>query len=162
MFKGGNYVRKNRAERREVKPDSVYNSVLVNRFINKIMMAGKKSLAESLLYEAMDQLQEQTGEEPVTVLQEALSNVMPTLEVKSRRIGGSNYQVPVEVSDHRRRSLAIRWIINDARNRNERTMKERLNNAIMEAYNNQGGAVRKKEEIHRMAEANRAFAHYGW
>jgi len=155
-------VRKNRAERREVKPDSVYNSVLVNRFINKIMLDGKKSLAESLLYDAMDLLKEETGEEPITVLQEALSNVMPTLEVKSRRIGGSNYQVPVEVSDYRRRSLAIRWIVEDARNRNERTMKERITKALLEAYNNSGGAVRKKEEVHRMAEANRAFAHYGW
>jgi small subunit ribosomal protein S7 len=155
-------VRKNRAERREVKPDSVYNSVLVNRFINKIMLDGKKSLAESLLYDAMDLLKEETGEEPITVLQEALNNVMPTLEVKSRRIGGSNYQVPVEVSDYRRRSLAIRWIVEDARNRNERTMKERITKALLEAYNNSGGAVRKKEEVHRMAEANRAFAHYGW
>ena len=155
-------MRKNRAERREVKPDSVYNSVLVNRFINKIMLDGKKSLAESLLYDAMDLLREETGEEPITVLQEALNNVMPTLEVKSRRIGGSNYQVPVEVSDYRRRSLAIRWIVEDARNRNERTMKERITKALLEAYNNSGGAVRKKEEVHRMAEANRAFAHYGW
>jgi len=155
-------VRKNRAEKRNVKPDSVYNSVLVNRFINKIMLDGKKSLAESLLYQALERLQQETGDEPITILQEALNNVKPTLEVKSRRIGGSNYQVPVEVSDHRRRSLAIRWIINDARNRNERTMQERLTTAIMEAYNNTGGAVRKKEEVHRMAEANRAFAHYGW
>ncbi len=155
-------MRKNRAEKRNVKPDSVYNSVLVNRFINKIMLDGKKSLAESLLYQALERLQQETGDEPITILQEALDNVMPTLEVKSRRIGGSNYQVPVEVSDHRRRSLAIRWIINDARNRNERTMQERLTTAIMEAYNNTGGAVRKKEEVHRMAEANRAFAHYGW
>jgi small subunit ribosomal protein S7 len=155
-------VRKNRAERREVKPDSVYNSVLVNRFINKIMLDGKKSLAESLLYDAMDLLKEETGEEPITVLEEGLSNVMPTLEVKSRRIGGSNYQVPVEVSDYRRRSLAIRWIVQDARNRNERTMKERITKALLDAYNNSGGAVRKKEEVHRMAEANRAFAHYGW
>jgi len=155
-------VRKNRAERREVKPDSVYDSVLVNRFINKIMLDGKKSLAEKLLYESMEQLQEQTGDQPVTILQEALDNVMPTLEVKSRRIGGSNYQVPVEVDDHRRRSLAIRWIVNDARSRNDRTMKERISKAILDAYNNEGGAVRKKEEVHRMAEANRAFAHYGW
>ncbi|MDZ7671435.1 MAG: 30S ribosomal protein S7 [Halanaerobiales bacterium] len=155
-------MRKNRAERREVRPDSVYNSVLVNRFINKIMLDGKKSLAESLLYDAMDLLKEETGEEPITVLEEALSNVMPTLEVKSRRIGGSNYQVPVEVSDYRRRALAIRWIVQDARNRNERTMKERITKALLDAYNNSGGAVRKKEEIHRMAEANRAFAHYGW
>ncbi|MBS3810827.1 MAG: 30S ribosomal protein S7 [Halanaerobiales bacterium] len=155
-------MRKNRAEKRNVKPDSVYNSVLVNRFINKIMLDGKKSLAESLLYQALERLQQETGDEPITILQEALNNVKPTLEVKSRRIGGSNYQVPVEVSDHRRRSLAIRWIINDARNRNERTMQERLTTAIMEAYNNTGGAVRKKEEVHRMAEANRAFAHYGW
>ncbi len=155
-------MRKNRAERREVKPDSVYDSVLVNRFINKIMLDGKKSLAETLLYQSMEQLQEQTGDKPVTILQEALNNVMPTLEVKSRRIGGSNYQVPVEVDDYRRRSLAIRWIINDARSRNDRTMKERLTKAILDAYNNEGGAVRKKEEVHRMAEANRAFAHYGW
>ncbi|MCF8001719.1 MAG: 30S ribosomal protein S7 [Halanaerobiales bacterium] len=155
-------MRKHRAERREVKPDSVYDSVLVNRFINKIMLDGKKSLAESLLYDAMEDLQEDTGDEPITILEEAVGNVMPTLEVKSRRIGGSNYQVPVEVSDFRRRSLAIRWIVNDARSRNERTMKERITKAIMDAYNNTGGAVRKKEEIHRMAEANRAFAHYGW
>lgn len=155
-------MRKHRAERREVKPDSVYDSVLVNRFINKIMLDGKKSLAETLLYDAMEDLQEDTGDEPITILEEAVSNVMPTLEVKSRRIGGSNYQVPVEVDDFRRRSLAIRWIVNDAKNRNERTMKERITKAIMDAYNNTGGAVRKKEEIHRMAEANKAFAHYGW
>lgn len=155
-------MRKNRAEKREIEPDSVYNEVIINRIINKIMDGGKKSLAEKVLYNAMDIIREETEENPVTVVKEALDNIMPVLEVKSRRVGGSNYQVPVEVDDERKRSLGLRWLVEAAKNRGERTMTERVFNEIMEAYNNSGGAVRKKEEVHRMAEANRAFAHYRW
>ena len=155
-------MRKNRAEKRNVEPDPVYEEVIINRLINKIMWDGKKSLAEKLLYEALDVIREQTDEDPIDVVKEALENIMPVLEVKSRRVGGSNYQVPVEVDDNRKLSLRLRWMVSAARNRGERSMRERLVNEIMDAYNNTGGAVSKKEEIHRMAEANRAFAHYRW
>ncbi len=155
-------MRKNRAEQRIVEPDPVYEEVIINRLINKIMWDGKKSLAEKLLYEALDVIREQTDEDPIDVVKEALENIMPVLEVKSRRVGGSNYQVPVEVDDNRKLSLGLRWLVNAARSRGERSMRERLVNEIMDAYNNTGGAVSKKEEIHRMAEANRAFAHYRW
>ena len=155
-------MRKNRAEKREIQPDSVYDDVMINRLINKIMLDGKKSLAESILYDALDIIRENTGENPIEVVKEALENVMPVLEVKSRRVGGSNYQVPVEVNDDRKLSLGLRWLVEAARNRGERTMREKVVNEIMDAYNNTGGAVRKKEEVHRMAEANRAFAHYRW
>lgn len=155
-------MRKNRAEQRKIIPDPVYNEVIVSRMINKIMRDGKKSLAESIFYDALDLIKERTGEEAIDVLKSALDNVMPVLEVKSRRVGGSNYQVPVEVNDRRRLSLGIRWIVEAARKRGERTMTERFANEIMDAANNTGGAVKKKEEVHRMAEANRAFAHYRW
>ncbi len=155
-------MRKNRAERRTVEPDPVYDEVIINRIINKIMWDGKKSLAEKLLYDALDNIKEQSGEDPIEVVKKALDNVMPALEVKSRRVGGSNYQVPVEVDDNRKLTLGLRWLITAARARNERSMKERIVNEIMDAYNNTGGAVSKKEEVHRMAEANRAFAHYRW
>ena len=155
-------MRKAKAETREIQPDPVYNSVTVNRLINKIMLDGKKSLAEKKVYEAMDMVKEETGEEPVTVLQEGLDNIKPVLEVKSRRVGGSNYQIPVEVDDLRKASLALRWLVEAIKNRNERRLVERIANELLEAYNNSGGAVRKKEEVHRMAEANRAFAHYRW
>jgi len=155
-------MRKNRAEKRNVEPDPVYEEVIINRLINKIMWDGKKSLAEKLLYEALDVIREQTDEDPIDVVKEALENIMPVLEVKSRRVGGSNYQVPVEVDDNRKLSLGLRWMVSAARSRGERSMRERLVNEIMDAYNNTGGAVSKKEEIHRMAEANRAFAHYRW
>ncbi|MDI3548849.1 MAG: small subunit ribosomal protein [Halanaerobiales bacterium] len=155
-------MRKNRAEQRKIIPDPVYNEVIVSRMINKIMRDGKKSLAESIFYDALDLIKERTGEEGIDVLKSALDNVMPVLEVKSRRVGGSNYQVPVEVNDRRRLSLGIRWIVEAARKRGERTMTERFANEIMDAANNTGGAVKKKEEVHRMAEANRAFAHYRW
>src|SRR5690554_2976326 len=154
-------MRKNRATVREIEPDPVYNEVIVTRIINKIMVDGKKSLAENIFYSAMEQVKEKTGED-IEILKRALDNVMPVLEVKSRRVGGSNYQVPVEVNERRRVSLGIRWLVDAARNRGERTMIERLANELIEAANNTGRAVRKKEEVHRMAEANRAFAHYRW
>jgi len=155
-------VRKNRAEKREVMPDPIYDDVLISRIVNKLMLDGKKGLAENIFYGALDIIGEKTGEDPIEVVNEALNNIMPALEVKSRRVGGSNYQVPVEVDEHRKITLSLRWLINAARARGERTMKERIAGEIMEAFNNTGGAVRKKEEVHRMAEANRAFAHYRW
>ncbi|WP_408955499.1 30S ribosomal protein S7 [Natroniella sp. ANB-PHB2] len=154
--------RKNRAQRREVDPDPVYNSKLVSRFINKIMINGKKSLAENIFYDAMELITEKTGEDAKEVLKEALNNVMPVLEIRTRRVGGANYQVPIEVDNNRRLTLGMRWIINAARDRNERKMVERFTSEIVDAYNEEGGAVRKKEEVHRMAEANKAFAHYRW
>ncbi|MFW5985724.1 MAG: 30S ribosomal protein S7 [Halanaerobiales bacterium] len=155
-------MRKNRAERREIEPDPVYDEVIINRIINKLMLDGKKSMAEKMMYNAMQELREKTGEEPVVVVKEALENIKPVLEVKSRRVGGSNYQVPVEVNEERKLSLGLRWLIEATRSRNDRSMQERLANELLDAYNNTGGAVRKKEEVHRMAEANRAFAHYRW
>ena len=155
-------MRKHRAEKREVKPDPVYDDVLINRLINKVMLDGKKSLAENLMYEAMEMLKDNTGEDPVDVVKQALENIMPVLEVKSRRVGGSNYQVPVEVSDERKLSLGLRWLVTASRARGERTMVERLAGELLDAYNNTGGAVRKKEDVHRMAVAKRAFAHYRW
>ncbi|MFO7819378.1 MAG: 30S ribosomal protein S7 [Halanaerobacter sp.] len=148
--------------RRDVEVDPVYNSKLVTRFINKIMYDGKKSLAENIFYDAMDVVEEKTGENSLEVLKEALNNVMPVLEVISRRVGGANYQVPVEVDKHRRITLGLRWLVTAARARNERKMVDRLANEIIDAYNEEGGAVRKKEDVHQMAEANKAFAHYRW
>lgn len=155
-------MRKNRADQRKVIPDPVYNEVIITRMINKIMYDGKKSVAESIFYDALDLISEKTGQEGLEVLKAGLDNVMPVLEVKSRRVGGSNYQVPIEVNDRRRISLSIRWIIEAARKRGERTMTERFANELIDAANSTGGAVKKKEEVHRMAEANRAFAHYRW
>ena len=152
----------NAKARRDVAVDPVYNSKLVTRFINKIMYDGKKSLAENIFYDAMDIVEEKTGENSLEVLKEALNNVMPVLEVISRRVGGANYQVPVEVDKHRRITLGLRWLVNAARARNERKMVDRLANEIIDAYNEEGGAVRKKEDVHQMAEANKAFAHYRW
>ncbi|HKL76261.1 MAG TPA: 30S ribosomal protein S7 [Halanaerobiales bacterium] len=155
-------MRKHRAEKREIEPDPVYNDIVINRIINKFMLDGKKSLAESVVYEALEWLAEETDEEALSAVREALDNVKPALEVRSRRVGGSNYQVPVEVDEDRKLSLALRWLVEATRARNERRMTERLANELLDAYNNSGGAVRKKEEVHRMAEANRAFAHYRW
>lgn len=155
-------MRKNRAEQRAITPDPVYNDEIITRMINKIMYDGKKALAESIMYDSLDIIKEKTGEDPAEVLKKAVENVMPVLEVKSRRVGGSNYQVPVEVNERRRLSLAIRWIVEAARNRGERTMTERFSAEILDAANNTGGAIKKKEDVHRMAEANRAFAHYRW
>ncbi|SDC21896.1 MULTISPECIES: 30S ribosomal protein S7 [unclassified Candidatus Frackibacter] len=154
--------RKGTAEKRRVAADPIYNSKLVTKTINKIMYDGKKSLAENIFYSAMDVIEDQTGESPLEVYKEALNNIMPVLEIKSRRVGGANYQVPVEVSNDRRLTLGLRWIIESSRERGERGMVSKLANEIIDAYNGEGGAVRKKEEVHRMAEANKAFAHYKW
>ena len=148
------------AGKREVLPDPIYNSILVTKFINGVMWAGKKSTAEKIFYGAMERLAEKAGDEPLKVFKKALDNVAPTLEVKSRRIGGATYQVPIEVSKDRRNTLAIRWVVGNARNRGEKTMTDRLVGELMDAYNARGGSVKKREDVHRMAEANRAFAHY--
>jgi len=155
-------MRKNRADLRTVDPDPIYNNVVVTKMINKLMLNGKKSLSESIFYDSMDIISERTEEQGIEVLKKAIENVGPVLEVKSRRVGGSNYQVPIEVNDRRRLSLAIRWIVDSARKRGERTMTDRFANELIDAANSTGGAVKKREEVHRMAEANRAFAHYRW
>jgi small subunit ribosomal protein S7 len=148
------------AAKREILPDPVYNSVMVTKFINGIMWQGKKSIAEKIFYGAMERVQEKSGEEALKVFRKALDNVAPALEVKSRRIGGATYQVPLEVSKDRRNTLAIRWMVSYARNRGEKTMQDRLVGEILDAANNRGNALKKKEDTHRMAEANKAFAHY--
>ncbi|HEY0458593.1 MAG TPA: 30S ribosomal protein S7 [Pyrinomonadaceae bacterium] len=148
------------AGKREVLPDPIYNSILVTKFINGVMWAGKKSTAEKIFYGAMERLAEKAGDEALKVFKKALDNVAPTLEVKSRRIGGATYQVPIEVTKDRRNTLAIRWVVTNARNRGEKTMTDRLVGELMDAYNARGGSVKKREDVHRMAEANRAFAHY--
>lgn len=148
------------AEKREVLPDPIYNSVVVTKFINGIMWEGKKTVAEQIFYGAMKQVAEKTGEEPLKVFKKALENVAPALEVKSRRIGGATYQVPLEVTRDRKNTLAIRWIVGFARNRGEKTMQARLVGELIDAMNNRGGSVKKKEDVHRMADANKAFAHY--
>ncbi len=148
--------------KREVLPDPVYHSELASKVINQIMRKGKKSLAESIFYDAMKLIEKQVGEDPMKILKKALDNVKPILETKSRRVGGSTYQVPIEVSLRRRTSLGIRWIINYSRDRGEKLMAERLSNEVLDAANNRGNAGRKKEDIRRMAEANKAFAHYRW
>lgn len=149
-------------ERRRIEPDPVYQSELVARLINKVMKDGKKGLAQRIVYGAFDRVRQRTGRPPLEVFEQAVKNAMPVLETRPRRVGGATYQVPIEVPPHRRVSLALRWLVQYARERSERVMVERLANEIMEAANNTGGAVRKKEELHRMAEANRAFAHYRW
>ncbi len=155
-------MRRRRAEKREVAPDLIYNSVLVTKIINKVMWDGKKSLASRIFYEAMDIVKEKTGQDPMEVLQQAIDNITPKIEVRPRRVGGATYQVPVEVRPERQSSLSIRWLVNYARLRSERRMAERLAGEIIDAANNRGGAVKKKEDTHKMAEANRAFAHYRW
>lgn len=154
--------RKGPVPRRDVLPDPIYNSKLVTRLINRLMYDGKKGKAQRILYEAFDLVQERTGKNPLEVFEQALKNVMPVLEVKARRVGGANYQVPIEVKPERRISLALRWIVSYARLRNEKTMQERLANEIIDATNNTGASVKRKEDTHKMAEANRAFAHYRW
>jgi small subunit ribosomal protein S7 len=146
----------------EVKPDAKYNNVLVTRFINSLMSAGKKSTAERIFYGAMDVIEKKSGQDGLTVLKAALNNVKPVLEVKSRRVGGATYQVPVEVRQDRRTALALRWIISYARSRPDHTMAERLAAEVVAASKNEGGAVKKREDTHKMAEANKAFAHYRW
>ncbi len=147
---------------RVIPPDVVYGNVMVQRLINKVMTRGKKTLAERIVYGALRLVEQRSGQDPVRVLEKALHNVMPVLEVKPRRVGGANYQVPVEVRPERRVSLGIRWLVEYARQRPERGMVEKLAREILDASQGQGGAVKRKEEVHRMAEANKAFAHYRW
>ena len=154
--------RKGHIPKREVLPDPVYHDVRVAKLINNVMLDGKKDLAQSIVYNAFDLIEQRAGESPLEVFNKAMENVMPVLEVKARRVGGSNYQVPIEVRPDRRQTLGLRWIVQAARTRSERTMKERLANELLDASKQAGAAHRKKEEIHRMAEANRAFAHYRW
>ncbi len=154
--------RRREVPKRETLPDPVYSSTLITKFINCMMVEGKKSVAESLFYGALDAIKDRAKEDPVKVFKKAMDAVKPVLEVKSRRVGGATYQVPVEVAQDRRTSLAIRWIISNARGRSEKTMREKLAAEILDASNNRGGAIKKKEDTHRMAEANKAFAHYRW
>lgn len=154
--------RRGGAPKRDVLPDPRYNNVVLSKLINQVMVDGKKSVAQSVVYGAFDIIQEKTGSEPNEYFMQALENLKPVLETKARRVGGSNYQVPMEVSPERRQTLAIRWLVTYARKRNERTMKEKLAAEIMDAYNNAGGAYKKKDDVHRMAESNKAFAHYRW
>src|SRR6187431_667807 len=154
--------RRREIAKRELLPDALYQSPLVTKFINTIMSEGKRSTAERILYQSFDLIKERSGDDPLKVFKKAVDNVKPSLEVKSRRVGGSNYQVPVEVNPQRRTSLALRWIIGFARKRPERTMVQKLANELMDAANMRGGAVKKKEDTHKMAEANKAFAHYRW
>ncbi len=154
--------RKGNIPKREVLPDPVYGSVVVAKLINSIMLDGKKGTAQKIVYRAFDQVKEKTGEEPLEVFEKAMANIMPVLEVKARRVGGANYQVPMEVREDRKQTLALRWITKFTRERGEKTMSERLANEIMDAANNTGASVKRKEDTHKMAEANKAFAHYRW
>ncbi len=154
--------RKGHIVKRDVLPDPIYNSKLITRIVNTIMEDGKKGTAQSILYGALNRIKDQTGREPIDVFNEALNNISPILEVRARRIGGQNYQVPVEVRPERRQALALRWLVQYAKNRHEKTMEEKLAKEIMDASQGQGAAVKKREETHRMAEANKAFAHYRW
>lgn len=155
-------ARRRVAKKREVLPDPIYGDVLITKFINSLMYDGKKSLAEKIFYSALDIAKERTKEEGVEVFKKAIDNVKPILEVKSRRVGGATYQVPIEVKHERRQALAIRWIINAARARKEKTMDERLAGELMDAAGNKGASVKKREDTHKMAEANKAFAHFRW
>ena len=155
-------MRKRRAEKRDVLPDAIYNSKVVTKLINAVMLDGKKGTAEKIIYDAFEQIKEKTGKDPVEVFNAAMENIMPLLEVKSRRVGGSNYQVPIEVRPDRRQTLGLRWLVNYAKNRSGRGMANKLANEIMDAANGVGGAVKKREDTHKMAEANKAFAHYRW
>jgi small subunit ribosomal protein S7 len=154
--------RKGKTPKREVLPDPVYGSVVVSKLINSIMLDGKKSVAQRIVYSAFDQIKEKTGREPMEVFNEAMDNIMPVLEVKARRVGGANYQVPVEVRPARRQTLGLRWLTKFTRARGERTMAERLARELMDAANNTGASVKRREDTHKMAEANKAFAHFRW
>ena len=154
--------RRHRADKREIIPDPKFGDQVLTKFMNSIMLDGKKSAAERIVYGALDQMEEKVKQNPIELFHQALQNVMPAIEVRSRRVGGATYQVPVEVRVDRRQGLAIRWIISAARGRNENTMVERLSGELLDAVNNRGSAVKKREDTHRMAEANRAFSHYRW
>jgi small subunit ribosomal protein S7 len=148
--------------RREIDPDAIFSSALVAKFVNSLMRQGKKTVAEGIFYRAMDLIKKKANDDPLKIFKKAVENVKPVLEVKTRRVGGANYQVPVEVNRSRQQSLSIRWLINYARERSEKSMQERLANELLDASNNRGGAIKKKDDTHRMAEANKAFAHYRW
>jgi small subunit ribosomal protein S7 len=154
--------RRHSAEKREIIPDPKFHDVIVTKFMNSVMYEGKKSVAETIVYGAFDIIETKTKQSPIEIFKSALENVAPAIEVRSRRVGGATYQVPVEVRMERRQALAIRWIITAARGRNDKTMVDRLSSELMDAANNRGNAVKKREDTHRMAEANRAFAHYRW
>ena len=156
------YVAPAQAEKREIIPDAKFGDMVLTKFMNRLMYDGKKSAAERIVYGALDQIEKKAKQDPIKVFHDALDNVKPALEVRSRRVGGATYQVPVEVRPDRRQALAIRWIIAAARGRNENTMVERLSGELLDAANNRGTAVKKREDTHRMAEANRAFSHYRW
>ena len=154
--------RRHRADKREILPDPKFANVVVTKFMNTIMIQGKKSVAEAIVYGALEAIEGKTKSDPIKVFEQALDNVMPSIEVRSRRVGGATYQVPVEVRSVRRQALGIRWIIIAARERSEKTMTDRLSAELLDASNNRGNAVKKREDTHRMAEANRAFSHYRW
>ena len=155
-------ARRREAVKRKILPDPKFNDLLVARFINSLLKQGKKSIAEGIFYGALDSVGEKTKEDPIKVFKKAIDNVSPHLEVKSRRVGGATYQVPVEVKESRRIALSVRWVIQNAKARSGRSMAEKLTGEIVDAYNNAGGSIKKKEDVHRMAEANKAFAHYRW
>ena len=154
--------RRGNVPKREVLPDPMYNSVLVTKLVNSVMLDGKKGVAQKVVYSAFDMIKDKTGNEPLDVFNQAMENIMPSLEVKARRVGGANYQVPMEVRPARRQTLALRWLTAYSRSRSERTMAERLAGEIMDAANNSGSAVKKREDTHKMAESNKAFAHFRW
>jgi small subunit ribosomal protein S7 len=154
--------RRHSAEPREIQPDALYGSTLAEKFINSMMWDGKKAVAQSIFYHALDVIKQRTEDDPLKVFKKAVENCKPVLEVKTRRVGGANYQVPIEVPQNRRTSLALRWIITHARGRSEKEMADRLAGEFLDAANSRGGAVKKKDDVHRMAEANKAFAHYRW
>ena len=162
MKEGSKVPRRGNVPKREVLPDPLYNSVLVTKLTNSIMLDGKKGVAQKVVYGAFEIIKDKTGKEPMEVYTQALENIMPSLEVKARRVGGATYQVPIEVRPERRQTLGLRWLTAYARNRGEKTMKERLAGEIRDAANNLGGAVKKREDTHKMAESNKAFAHYRW
>jgi small subunit ribosomal protein S7 len=155
-------MRRRSAIKREILPDPKFGSKLVSKFINSMMLQGKKGVAETIFYKSMDILQQKTGKDPIEVFVQSLENVKPLVEVKSRRVGGATYQVPVEIRPERRQALGIRWLIHNSRSRSERTMFQRLAGEFMDAFNNTGVSIKKKEDTHKMAEANKAFAHYKW
>ena len=154
--------RRREVTRREILPDPKYKNILVAKFVNNVMKRGKKSVAERILYGALNLIQERTKEDPLKLFEKSVNNVKPIIEVKSRRVGGATYQVPTEVRPERRTALAIRWLINYSKERSEKSMEEKLAGELMDAANNRGGAIKKREDVHKMAEANKAFAHYRW
>ena len=162
MKEGSKVPRRGNVPKREILPDPIYNSVLVTKLINTVMLDGKKGVAQKVVYDAFDMIKEKTDKDPLEAFTTAMDNIMPSLEVKARRVGGATYQVPIEVRPERRQTLGLRWLVGYARKRGEKTMKDRLANEIMDACNNLGAAVKKREDTHKMAESNKAFAHFRW